>query len=625
MEPIRPSDSYKLLVLLAEIGGIDTIVTTNFDMMLERAQYELGRDVFQVFSPGLARPHNNPYGRFEPLKKPYLKLHGDIGARYITLLTTDELKNGEYDASILELLNSTLKTHDIVFVGYSGYDPALAKIISVALSETDKRIYWCGPSQPASDTSLYNGIKPQFVRINFDELMSVVAKPVLERPSLAATEPTYVSCLFDWRVDYCNKEYKNHYGSRSGKPIEDTFARRKKVEDSVALFLKASQPLAIITGPSGFGKTTIGVRLLKTYQKDPSNRVMLIRSRSLVNNGDIEQHIGEQLGGLGSREPFSLFRLERWLRERGVRLILYIDGVNEFSPELNRCVQYFRNILRFCYFLPETYSAIRVIATIRQETWNVMLRHLDAVQLSKTVWSNDGASQSFNTISCAAFSDEELDDALSRVNKASSVPIDIGRFSPSFINQIRDPYLFRMLADAAQQGLPPIPSAQVYQRAFENKLKKLGESVHIPTLKDILASVALLCLKLQQDRFRETDIDQPELRGDVIRMMKDINVFVDAGDGFLQFDHDRTFEYFLALGFASNSPPHLETIGELTKFLQEFNTQSKPIAAARLYFQLEPQDRFHIIADSLQLLDSEKDRLPLSDKSVSLIFRRSSH
>ena len=51
-----PSDAYKLLVLLSESGGIDAIVTTNFDGMLEKAQQELGRDLFQIYAPGSGAP-----------------------------------------------------------------------------------------------------------------------------------------------------------------------------------------------------------------------------------------------------------------------------------------------------------------------------------------------------------------------------------------------------------------------------------------------------------------------------------------------------------------------------------------------------------------------------------------
>lgn len=624
MQPPSPSDAYKLLVLLAEAGGVNAVVTTNFDIMLEQAQYQLGRDIFQVFAPGLARPYMLSYARFELPKKPYLKLHGDIASRSVTLLTSAELDNAAYDGSMLDLLTSILQTHDLVMVGYSGYDLGLAQLIAECVDKTTNHIFWCNPRLPSPESPLYLRIaeRVSIIQIGFDDLMMEVSRPVLERPSLIATKPTYLRCLFDWRVDYCNREYIHTYGERFGKSFVDVFARRRVIENRLTSFLLPNHPLAIITGPSGFGKTTIGIRLHKMWRLDRANRILLIRSRALPDSGDIEEHISQQLGGLGSRAPFSLFQLERWLAENDLRLILFIDGINEFSADLGRCVQLFRNILRFCYFLPETNSALRVIATIRQETWNAMLPHLDIAQLRKALWVEGDSQQSFSTIACSALTDEELHDALGRLHDHDYASINIDRLAPTVINQLRDPYLLGMIAEAAHQGLPPIPSAGIYQQAFEVKLQRRGSFIDIATLKDILAAIALKCLSSQQDRFREVDIHPASLRGEVVRLMKDLHVFTEAGDGFLQFDHDRTLEYFLALSLASSRGPSLETIDDLLQFLRRFKTQSKPIAAARLYFQLAPKERFPIISTALRLLDNRDSRYGSSDRELLFGFAR---
>jgi hypothetical protein len=624
MEPLNPSDAYKLLVLLAEAGGVDAVITTNFDLMLERAQSQLGRDLFQVFAPGFARPYPLSFDRFELPKKPYLKLHGDIASRSVTLLTSYELKNSTYDSSMLELLVSILRTHDLVLAGYSGYDEALARIIVDAVDMSTNRIFWCNPHPPSPESPLYSQIadRARVISIGFDELMMEVARPVLEQPSLVPMEPMYLRCLFDWRVDYCNREYIHTYGERSGRSHVDIFARRRVIENRLASFLRPNRPLAIIAGPSGFGKTTIGIRLHKIWHAQSFTQILLIRSQALPSSGDIEQHISEQLGGLGSRTPFSLFQLERWLRENDLRLVLFIDGINEFSADLDRCVQLFRNILRFCYFLPEADSALRVITTIRQETWNAMLPYLDVAQLRKTLWVEGDSPQSISTIACGEFTDEELHDALARLRDNGYASIDTDRLTPTVVNQLRDPYLMGMIAEVAHKGLPPIPSAGVYQRAFDAKLQRRGSFIDIATLKDILASVALQCLGSQQDRFRESDIQPALLRGDIVRLMKDLHVFVDAGNGFLQFDHDRTLEYFIALGLASGTGPSLETIEDLLQFLQCFKTQGKPIAAARLYFQMAPAERFSLISTALRLLDSHDSRYGSSDRELLFGFAR---
>jgi hypothetical protein len=449
-QALHSSDAYKLLVLLTEAGGVDAIITTNFDFMLEQAQRSLGRDLYHIFAPGVARPFVLSTGRFELPKKPYLKLHGDLASRAVVLLTAAELTEGRYDSSMLEMLQLILRTHDLVLAGYSGFDPALAEIIADAVESSENRVFWCNPRPPSLSSPLFSRItgRVRFVRAAFDELVMKVARPVLERPSLAPTEPTYIRCLFEWRIDYCNREYVQAYGVRAGKSVIDTYARRQVIEQRLATFLLPNHPLALIVGPSGFGKTTIGIRLAKTWCMDSSTRILLIRSKALPESGDIEQHVAEQLGGLGSRAPFSLFRFERWLRESNLRLVLFVDGINELSTDLGRCVHFFRNILRFCYFLPESDSALRVIATIRQETWNAMLPHLDAAQLRKALWIDDVTQQSFSAIACGPLTNEEVADALGRLRDQGHVTIDLNRLPLTVANQLRDPYLLGMVAEA---------------------------------------------------------------------------------------------------------------------------------------------------------------------------------
>jgi len=627
MQALQPSDSYKLLVLLAEAGGIDAVITTNFDLMLENAQNQLGRDVFQVYAPGVARPYVVSHPRFELPKKPYIKLHGDLDSRSVTHLTADELKMPSYDESTVQLLRSILFSHDLVISGYSGNDPALASIIADSVLPSENRIYWCTTQSLSNSSVLFAkiGTRTNVITTNFDELMMELARPVLERPSLATTIPTYVRCLFDWRLDYCNREYTQTYGERSGRSMLDTYVPRRAIEDRLTSFLRPNHPLAIISGPSGYGKTTIGLRLLMKWQYDGSTKTMLIRSRALPESGDIEQYICEQLGGLGSHIPFSLFTLEKWLKEQGIRLILFIDGINEFSPELSRCIQLFRSILRFCYFLPEFDSALRVIVTVRQETWNSMLPHLDTTQLRKTAWSDSDPTHSLSTIACGPFSDEELRGALNRLKRHGYAPIDTARLSASATGQLRDPYLLGVLAESGQSGMAMVPSAFVYQQVMESRLRQGGSLIDVATLKDALANLALQCLESPQERFREIDVVPASLRGEILRLTKDLHIIVEAGDGFYSFDHDRTFEYFLALGMASRSSPSLETLDDVRDFLKNFRKQPKPIAAARLYFQLAPAKRFSIIAAGLQVLDkggfdSESDREAVFSFSRDVLF-----
>lgn len=619
---LEPADGYRLLVLLAEEGAIDSVVTTNFDCMVEKAQAQLGRNVFQIFAPGLARPYLVTEVRYGLPRKPYLKLHGDLATRNVSHLTSLELATPDYDQATLDLLKSIVQTHDVVFVGYGGFDTGLAELLGKAINAAQSKVFWCNPSLPRADSPLYELLRDRVVpvEIGFDELMVEIGQPVLKRPTLLPIQPTYLKCLFEWRVDYCNDEYLKAYGQRSREPTTNLIARRPTIERRLALFLQPNRPLAIISGPSGFGKTTIGIRLRETYGQNSTDHIMLIRSKALGGRGDIEQFVAEQLGGLGSPNLFSLFELERWLRGHELRLVLYVDAINEFSAKLERCVQLFRSILRLCYFLPENDSALRVIVTVRQETWHSMLRHLDDTHLRKVLWVEDEHRDVVSTISCGEFTDVELEDALARLKQAG---VDIHPGRPNELERLRDPYLLTAAADAARGGHAYIPSASLFSQAVEARLKRTDSGVDGEKLKRLLATVAVQCLQRTQDRFREVDIAPHHGSSDVVRCARDLGLIVDAEDGFVQFNHDRTFEYFLALGIATQDELPLETIDDLCRFLSNYQTQSKAIAGARLYFQLAPANRFGVIERGLSVLDGPRDaRYSQDERELAFGFAR---
>jgi hypothetical protein len=603
LRPLRPSDAYKLLVLLAEAGAIDAVVTTNFDSMLEAAQQELGRDIFQVFAPGVARPYLVADGGFSAPRAPYLKLHGDLSSRAVTLLTVTDLESGSYDASMLQLLENILSSHDLIITGYSGNDNVLAHLIAKFVLDATTRVFWCTPGELSRASPLAQLLENRFrqIRSTFDDLISGLARPVLERPSTAIPQPTYIRCLFDWRIEYGNREYLDAYASRGGASIADLFARRNSIEAQLGQFMQGPRRLAVIAGPSGYGKTTIGVRLHRIWNGHRSTKVLLVRSRTLPADGDIEQLISEQLGGLGSRAPFSIFQLERWAADNDLRIVIFIDGLNEFSPDIDRCVQLLRSILRYCYFLPEAESALRIIVTIRQETWRAILPHIDAMLLRTVLWTPDAADQAPHTISCDKFTDDELQDAIARVGNAEYAAIDLDALSSDTAEIVHDPYAFGLVADTVHRG--GFADANLYRTLYESRLTQCGTYIDQATILDSLCTVALGCLASGEDRFREVDIRPAALRGEIVRSMKDLRILVDGTEGFLRFDHDRTLEYFLAVGLASSAKPSLETLPDLLQFLKDFSTQARAVAAARMHYQLAPA-RFSCVTQALRLLDA---------------------
>ncbi len=242
--------------------------------------------------------------------------------------------------------------------------------------------------------------------------------------------------------------------------------------------------------------------------------------------------------------------------------------------------------------------------------------------LRKVLWSSDESDQPVYTIPCNEFSADELNDAVSRARSAGYASINLDAGNPSLSDGVKDPYVFGMISDAVHRGAPAVLGAHLYRKYFDERLAARGTYVDKATVLDSLCTAALGCLASGEDRFREVDIQPAALRGEIIRAMKDLRILVDADFGFLRFDHDRTLEYFLAVGLASSARPSLETIEDLRQYLRHFSLQSKAIAAARLHYQLAAAARFSVITHTLRLLDDSSGQFGPSDCEALFAFGR---
>ncbi len=135
----RPHIGYRLLCLLAEAELFRIIWTTNFDGLIARAAADFDLTVIEVGFDCKERVFRQP----ERNELICVSLHGDY--RYDSLKnTTDELQSQE--AELRDTLISTLKTHSLVIIGYSGRDPSVMEAIRTGVLNEDARgkIFWCG-------------------------------------------------------------------------------------------------------------------------------------------------------------------------------------------------------------------------------------------------------------------------------------------------------------------------------------------------------------------------------------------------------------------------------------------------------------------------------------------------
>ena len=257
MVGLSPSDSYKLLVLLVEARAIDAVITTNFDVMLEEAEGSLSRRVFDVFAPGVARPFRSQGRPFNSPNVPYLKLHGDLQSRDITVLTQDEIDTAVYDAAMLEFAKEILASHHIIFAGYSGYDTALARELCPSICASSRRIFWCNPTPLAAESPFAIALgESELVTVHatFDEMVEAIARPILESAAIPTPSATYIPRLIDWRIQHHNDQFVKEYAWKRHRDQSTTFVRRHVSEEQLRRFLSST---------SGLGSSCRSIRVRK--------------------------------------------------------------------------------------------------------------------------------------------------------------------------------------------------------------------------------------------------------------------------------------------------------------------------------------------------------------------------
>lgn len=175
----KPYVGYQLLCTLAQDGLVDSVWSTNFDQLFNRASENYNLTVVDV---GI-----DCQQRLLRVEKQgeifYVSLHGDY--RYDLLKnTTTELQNQESD--LRQGLIERLKNHHCIISGYSGRDESIMTAFRDAISgSTVGTWYWCGYGDEDFNSNIKNLIefaqkhnkKMYYVPTNgFDDLLVRLAR-----------------------------------------------------------------------------------------------------------------------------------------------------------------------------------------------------------------------------------------------------------------------------------------------------------------------------------------------------------------------------------------------------------------------------------------------------------------
>lgn len=153
--PRSPAPIHKVLMRLSERGGEPTIITTNFDMLLQQSMPRKRRAETYALG-GIPRPSRRP--DFNGV----LHLHGvmaDNGKRACELVVTDQ-DFGEFymrRRGIPDFIYDAARLFHLVLVGYSADDPPMRYLLNAV----------------AADVNRFDDLKERFTFIGQDQLNQV--------------------------------------------------------------------------------------------------------------------------------------------------------------------------------------------------------------------------------------------------------------------------------------------------------------------------------------------------------------------------------------------------------------------------------------------------------------------
>lgn len=618
----QPSDAYKLIALLTDAKVINAVVTTNVDDMLESAAECFGKNIFRVFGPGVAKPF--PYrpgdpGRFGSI---YLKLCGDVRAGVVTHLSRKDKATVDYDVEIAEFLSSILMSHLLLIVGETGFDAALARIAATSISSS-MRVCWVNAGPLSSDSPLFQalrsaGVEITFEEARFDSFVQKIARPTLEMEVFVQPRSSFVAPILSWRIAYQNNRFLASYAFSSSTDRRALLIERRAPQQQVDQFRMSRKPLGIISGPSGYGKTTLVVRLHDTWASDPNWKVILLAARSIPTGGQLADHLAGVIGIANGNGVATLLDLAKWCGARGDCLLIVVDGLNEHDPAIINCIRLLKQIVQLCMFLGDE-SPLRFLITVRTEAWREILSQMDRGTLDSVLWSGVDENRSMRTIPMTRFGIDELREAYRLYSAHFSVITPFHRIAVGTLERLADPYLLSLACQNSPRITFATPTAKIYRIAFEHQVRSSCGADRAAAINDALSDLALLGLARRQDYWRRKDLVDCKLRDDEVRVLVDVNILAEADLGLYRFHHDRVFEYFLSLGFSLRLDPTIRTLTDVRDILLQARHYPRLAAALRMHF-LFNEEKFVLLHEILLLQDTLDPRFSERERDEMFVF-----
>lgn len=548
---LHPSDGYKLLVLLARERIVSSVVTTNFDNLLENAASEMGLDTFQVVAPGISHP-----AKRNPSKTIYLKMHGDIDGHLVTHLTSDEINTKEYQREYKDILKYFLLHNTVIISGYSGYDTKIADIFAEVVDQIPT-VYWCNPSPPKSEAPLVKVLsdanKIQYLSNGFDDTMEMIAGEVFRDRTIFHANSIFIWSLIKTKIKKIQKNFLKHIPPQL---LTTAVARAKVSTEYHQYILQKKYNLFVLSGQQGTGKTTFIAQIINQNESDGLYVIPLTAPGTLM--PEASTYLLENLGYVTSTPISVIYEMAEWMKDRGHNIVFTFDGIGDNGISETQIAQYISTIIEVAYILRHI-SNVKFLISIRNDNWERAKSYLDDNYLREIMW-NSGTGYNISTCQIGPFSRDELFMALQHGGPDVIHYKEFEGLSEEVLTLLCEPF-FCGLALQDPKSL--------------ERLTTLGQIGLVSTLDRFLSNENL------------TFIDKQHLQGIAYAMLQNNSSkiplktcyteltmsgkrFLEQSGGYISFRHPLYWKYYLVRHYQTNNIIEKISHIELKKIIKVF-------------------------------------------------------
>ncbi len=315
------------------------IFTTNYDYALERAYQLTPKPPQKPVSFSITPELTYVDPRFDV---PIYHLHGTFFSQskpQIVITQSDFVTFRESRRMLFELLKKEFATSTVLYIGYSNRDPnwqvVLTEIRNEFYPSPMPMSFRVAPATPALDVEILRAKGVETLNMKLDELVSAAAATLKEAASIVdlletarKQVPTELTTEFDkspaailrflssWTyVNGADFDQRPNIAQflKGDMPNWGLLGRRlffqRDLEDEVydelldfATSVSQSPTSLLVTGPAGYGATTLLLSLATRLVSDNAGPVFLHRPGSPISEGDVE--LGASL--FPAKRPFFL-------------------------------------------------------------------------------------------------------------------------------------------------------------------------------------------------------------------------------------------------------------------------------------------------------------------------------